>query len=134
MDIFAHLLWSVALYWQHPKRWLVGFVGFMPDMISFGPHTIASIIIGTMGKPELHTIPKYVFVMYDISHSLVVYAAVAAVLWYVWRPAFWLSFGWPLHIIIDMPTHTQEFFPTPLFWPLSDFTVSGISWATGWFM
>lgn len=36
--------------------------------------------------------------------------------------------AWPLHILIDIPTHTAEFFPTPFLWPVSNFHVDGISW------
>lgn len=133
MDIFAHFLWVFAIYWQHSKRWIAGLLGFMPDIVTFGPHTIFALINGVdMGRP--HNIEPYVYTMYDISHSLVICALGMILLWYVARAWFWLSFGWPLHIIIDLPTHTAEFFPTPLFWPFSDFYISGISWATGWFM
>jgi hypothetical protein len=136
MDILAHFLWTLAIYWQHPKRYLAAVIGFLPDILSFGPHMIYSIISGTLqfGKPELHVIPQWVFLLYDITHSIVIFAVGAALLWYFAREWFWLSWGWALHIVIDLPTHTAEFFPTPLLWPISGFTLSGISWATGWFM
>jgi hypothetical protein len=135
MDIFAHFLWTFAIYWQHSKRWLAGIIGFMPDMLSFGILFVIRIFEGiTFGKPELHSIPSYVFTLYGVTHSLIICAAGMVLLWFIARQWFWLSFGWPLHIIIDLPTHTTEFFPTPLLWPLSDFHVSGISWAVPWFM
>jgi len=36
--------------------------------------------------------------------------------------------GWPFHILLDFPFHTRAYFPSKIFWPLSDFTVDGISW------
>ena len=39
-------------------------------------------------------------------------------------------FGWPLHILLDFPFHTAEFFPTPVLWPLLNVEFDGISWAT----
>jgi hypothetical protein len=35
-------------------------------------------------------------------------------------------FGWLLHILIDIPTHLIGHFPTPMFWPLSNFKINGI--------
>lgn len=136
MDILAHFLWTFAIYWQHPKRWLAGIIGFLPDILVFGPHLILSVIAGDLvfGKPELHVIPQWVFIGYDITHSLVIFAAVAIILWFAAREWFWLSWGWALHIIIDIPTHTAEFFPTPVLWPIADIHFSGISWAAPWFM
>ena len=133
MDILAHFLWTFGIYWQHPKRWIAGVIGFMPDIVSFGPHFMLSIARGVeLGKP--HDIPSYIYAVYSISHSLVICAIGLFLLWHFAKNWFWLSFGWPLHILIDIPTHTDAFFPTPIFWPISGFEVSGISWATGWFM
>lgn len=43
--------------------------------------------------------------------------------------------GWLLHILIDIPTHTPRFYPTPFLWPLSDFNFRyGVSWGTPVFM
>jgi hypothetical protein len=134
MDTLSHYLWVVALYWQHPKRWIIGLFGALPDLLSFGPHIVESLFAGTLGRPELHTIPDYVFVMYDLTHSLVVFAVVALVLWFAARDWFWLIWGWALHILIDIPTHSAEFFPTPFLWPISDFMIDGISWGVVWFM
>jgi hypothetical protein len=136
MDIFAHFFWTVAIYWQHPKRWLAGLIGVLPDFFSFGIFFVERLATGalTRGPPALFGIPQYVHVLYDITHSAVVFAVVAGVFWFVWRDAFWLLGGWILHIIIDMPTHTDAFFPTPFLWPLSSITVSGISWGSDWFL
>ncbi|MEK7673653.1 MAG: hypothetical protein AAB371_00450, partial [Patescibacteria group bacterium] len=41
-----------------------------------------------------------------------------------------LTLAWPLHILIDIPTHSVNFYPTHFLWPMSDFFVNGISWAT----
>lgn len=46
------------------------------------------------------------------------------------------SGAWILHILMDIPVHTQEYFPTPFLFPLSDFTVNGVSsinlWIANW--
>ncbi|GAG43186.1 unnamed protein product, partial [marine sediment metagenome] len=49
----------------------------------------------------------------------------------------WLTLafcGWGFHILLDIFTHTKTFFPTPIFWPFSNFSFSGINWANKWFM
>jgi hypothetical protein len=134
MDIFAHFLWTFAIYWQHPKRWLAGFIGMVPDLLAFGPVFIMNIFTGHRGVPSLSSIPSYVYAMYNITHSLVTFTILALILWFAARKWFWLLGGWLLHIIIDVPTHTNAFFPTPFLWPISTLKFSGISWGTPWFM
>jgi len=36
--------------------------------------------------------------------------------------------AWGLHILMDIPTHSTDFFPTPFLWPFSGYRVDGISW------
>lgn len=42
--------------------------------------------------------------------------------------------AWAIHILIDIPTHSDKFFPTQFLWPLSNYKFYGIIWATPWFM
>ncbi len=84
--------------------------------------------------------------LYSISHSAVVFIAVFLLIWlarsrYIQPRAngsgtgpVWELGGWLLHILIDVPTHTYQFFPTPVFWPISGATFSGIAWSEPWFM
>ena len=37
--------------------------------------------------------------------------------------------AWPFHIILDFFTHSIEFFPTPIFWPISDYRFDGVPWS-----
>ena len=111
----------------------------MPDIFSFGPYFVL-MLLGlypmedhSHGQPSMASIPDFVHVMYQVTHSLVIYAVVIAILVLLGRRAWvWLTLGWPLHILVDMPTHTQEFFSTPFLWPLSDFSFNGISWSNPW--
>jgi len=134
MDVFAHFFWTYLVYWTHPKRFIAGVIGVLPDLCSFGPFMIGRLLRSgfVFGRPD--GIPTYVYFLYDITHSFVIFAAVALFLWYVARPAVFLLGGWGLHIIIDIPTHTDAFFPTPVLWPLFDVSFNGISWGTWWFM
>ena len=41
----------------------------------------------------------------------------------------WPMLAWPMHIIVDFFTHSIEFFPTPILWPISDYRFDGVPWS-----
>lgn len=139
MDIFAHTFWTAAVYQKlplKPRLW-AAFFGVAPDFASFGIFFIQRLWAGffQIGKPPFELIPGYVYTLYNLTHSLVVFAAVALVVYLVrGRRLWWPLLGWGLHISIDIFTHGREFFPTPFLWPVSKFTVNSFSWAEPWFM
>jgi len=49
--------------------------------------------------------------------------------YYYKRPLAFPMLAWPAHIILDFFTHSIEFFPTPILWPISDFKFDGIPWS-----
>jgi hypothetical protein len=58
----------------------------------------------------------------------------AAVLIFVLKKKiFWELGGWFLHIVIDIPTHSYEFYPTPFLWPFSELHFNGFAWGNIWF-
>jgi len=136
MDILAHFLWTFGIFFKSKDRVKAGLMGIMPDLLSFGPHMIMSLIFGTIafGKPDINSIPNSVFVFYSITHSLIIFSLVMLLIYFFTKRVYWFVFGWLIHILIDIPSHSKEFFPTPFLWPLSDFTFNGISWGTPWFM
>jgi hypothetical protein len=96
--------------------------------------------------------------LYHISHSFVVFLLLFSLGWMVRWYGFlqkgkanlgshlsagtirntstppWEMFGWFIHILMDIPTHTGLLYPTLFLWPLSDWYVDGNSWGTKWFM
>ncbi|MEA2062212.1 MAG: hypothetical protein U9P14_00815 [Gemmatimonadota bacterium] len=110
--------------------------GIMPDLLSFGLLMAVRIIQGsyTPGKPALHTIPEWLYINYNFTHSLVIAGILWAFLWWRNRELAVPFSAWIIHIMMDIPTHNSRFFPTPFLWPLSDFTVEGFSWGQRWFM
>lgn len=132
MDIFSHGLYGGVAFGRLSKRdYITAFLfGIAPDLSAFGIFFITSLISrGAIGKPNLETIPSYIFSIYDFSHSLVVFVVFFAFLWFLGYKHFAkLTLAWPLHILVDIPTHDSTFFPTPFLWPISDFSVDGISW------
>ncbi len=136
MDIFAHGFWSFAIFHRFKHKWLAAFLGVAPDIFSFGLLFFANIMGGVfhVGKPELESIPPYVFMLYNMTHSLVVFGMVFVLVYVLTKKWFVPLLAWALHILIDIPTHTHAFFPTPFLWPLSDVKISGISWSDPAFM
>jgi membrane-bound metal-dependent hydrolase YbcI (DUF457 family) len=80
------------------------------------------------GHPDQNLIPQFVHVLYNFTHSLIIFAFIFGLVWFFYRKPFLPLLAWGLHILIDIPTHSAAFFPTPFLWPVSDFMVNGISW------
>lgn len=159
MDIFSHSLWAGAVAYvakhnleKRTKHKLhIGvaiFFSIFPDLFAFGFPFIWfawNIISGQMSFSQLpgpgdsepfRLAGFWVFDLaqnlYMFSHSLVIFSLVFLIVWRILnRPAFELL-GWPLHILIDIPTHSYGFYPTPVFWPISIVSVSGVEWKTPW--
>jgi hypothetical protein len=157
MDIFAHALWTGALYKGVNKKrgepfnvWLAIFWGIFPDLFAFAPlflGLIVNLLFGNIGFSDLprpHEIEPPIqgkFSMfqltrslYNICHSAIIFTLIFCLVFVLFRKPIWEMGGWLLHIFIDIPTHSAKFYPTPFLWPLSHFHISGISWAQPWFM
>ena len=84
--------------------------------------------------PDPSLIPSYVHLLYGVSHSLLIFAAVFLVVWLIRKAPLWAMSAWGLHIAVDVFSHSEKFFPTPLLFPASEFHLDGISWADPRFM
>ncbi len=80
------------------------------------------------GHPNITDYPMFAQNLYNITHSLIVFLAVLALIWIVAKKQAWMIAGWGLHILIDIPTHSLALFPTPFLWPISNYKVNGIGW------
>lgn len=138
MDIFSHGLYGGIAFGKRSKRdYITAFLfGVGPDLLAFGPFFLF-MLLGLVAwpawglePPSSRMIPEYVYFLYSITHSLVIYGLFFALLWWLRKKNFAkLTLGWPLHILVDIPTHSNAFFPTPFLWPLSSFSVNGIPWS-----
>lgn len=148
MDIFAHGLWSAAAARfgkeKEPKLsvgWSA-FYGVFPDLFAFTVPFASRFFNLLSGHPHVpfirdDTAPQFALALnlYQYSHSLVVWALVFSIVWIICRRPRYELLAWLLHILIDIPTHTEQFFPTPLFFPISSYHFPyGISWGVPWFM
>lgn len=161
MDVFAHGLWAGAAYkaankkiqragHRSPNVWWGAFWGIFPDLFAFAIPFVwlwweilsGHLSFANLPRPEAmepapsDTLPMFrlASALYSVSHSLLVFFLVFGALWLVRRRPTWELGGWLVHILIDIPTHTYRFFPTPFLWPVSSWTFNGLSWAAPWFL
>lgn len=114
----------------------VTFWGVFPDLFAFGITFITiipSIISGNFtGRPSGMGLPAE---LYQYSHSIVIWAIIFAISWLIWKKPQLALFGWALHILIDIPSHSGTFYPTPFLFPISDWKFQyGVSWANPTYM
>ena len=132
MDTLSHALWGKGLFAYRKYRWYSFLFGALPDLFSFGIYFIHSIFFSSspvMGRPTRSEIPEWVYSLYDISHSLVIASIIIFIAYKINKEFAFPMLAWPAHIILDFFTHSIEFFPTPILWPISDFKFDGIPWS-----
>jgi len=157
MDILAHGLWAGAagrainLKKKNPlKVWWAVFWGLMPDLFAFGPAFLWlgwSLVVGNLSmadwpRPEKiepighESWPIFQLAnsLYNISHSLAIFLLMAGLVAFFAKKIPWEMGGWLLHILIDIPTHSYKFYPTPFLWPFSNWKFDGWSWGNLEFM
>ncbi|MDA3786338.1 MAG: hypothetical protein PF568_05580 [Deltaproteobacteria bacterium] len=131
MDIFSHSLWGYGLFGRH-RPWLAMAFGAMPDLVSFGAFAVIRLVNGNYvaGKPSLEIIPAWCFLLYDLSHSLLIDLLACLLVFWQNRALAFVMLAWPFHILLDIPFHTRHYFPTKFFYPLTDYFYDGIAWNT----
>lgn len=157
MDILAHGLWVAGIFRAHNLKkksknklniWKATFWGLFPDLFAF---TIPFVILfynlifkhlSILEMPHPDSLEPSAapagfglsHILYNYSHSIIIFLLVFLVVSLIFRRPVWVMSGWLIHILIDIPTHSYAFFPTPFLWPLSNLEVNGFSWGTLWFM
>lgn len=140
MDLFAHIIWTSILFYNVDSVALAVLFSVLPDILSFGPNFL--YIVFTKGFSGLRVksvrefaenLPPYVFTVYNITHSLVVFGAAFSLMWMFFGPPVYML-GWLFHILLDIPTHCRKVFPVKFLYPLSEYAFPGVNWSTKWFM
>jgi len=103
----------------------------LPDLFSFGLFGLFRVFEGSFqaGPPPVDIIPHWVIFNYNLSHSFVTALVIIAVMAIRKRRVAFAMLGWPLHIMMDFPFHTRNYFPTQFLWPLTGFSFDGIPWS-----
>ncbi|HRZ85330.1 MAG TPA: metal-dependent hydrolase [Candidatus Paceibacterota bacterium] len=162
MDIFAHTLWTgiLAIFVNQKnnikKRLNISmaiFWGLFPDLFAFTIQFLFVIInlfsgrismtgyylfdsIFRSDEPVSKSLPLFdvSHLLYGFSHSLIVFLLVFFIISLFYRKFVWVMLGWLLHIFIDIPTHNNVLYQTPIFWPISNWTFQGIAWSSTYFL
>lgn len=139
MDIVSHGLWGALGFGRRSRAsfWWAFFFGIAPDLFSFGIFLVLAFF-GLAEHPDWSSgqhpdpaqIPAYVHSAYNVTHSLIIFSIVFGVVWLTRKKPLYILSAWGLHILMDIPTHSHEFFPTPFLWPFFEFTVNGIPWSS----
>ena len=138
MDILSHGLWGAIAFGRRnrPSFWLAFFIGLAPDLLSFGILWMA-VVLGmaetpdfSRGTPPASTIPPYVHDLYNVTHSFLIFLLMFLLAWAWLKGPLWELAAWGLHVLVDVPTHSHAFFPTPVLWPVFDWKFDGWQWMT----
>lgn len=134
MDTLSHAVWGYGLFGHRGHPWLALLFGAVPDLLSFGGIITFQIFTGTFAydAPPLEMIPGWVFLTYDFTHSLLVAGILVAAIFALQKSVGFAMLAWPVHILLDVPFHTTDYFPTKFLWPLTDISVDGVSWHEPW--
>jgi hypothetical protein len=121
-----------------------GFFGVAPDFFAFTIPFAIGLYKMTFSKTPVYeffghhgTVGGFDLAsyLYQFSHSLVIFALVFILVWVLSRRPRWELIGWALHILIDIPSHSAGFYPTPFLFPISDYKfLYGVSWANQTYM
>ncbi len=156
MDILAHGLWAWAggevlrRRGHLTKRTLAAGVALTlaPDLIQMLP-VLAGVLIGQISlgeflayataNPDQEPI-KVAWVsvsanhLHCVMHSVIIAGVVSLVAWWRWPVILYPLLGWWLHIAIDVPTHSSDYYAVPIFYPISFRGFNGIAWTSPWFI
>ena len=156
MDILAHALWAGAglglarQRWAVPSKTLAATVvlAVLPDLFhllpiagwwAFGEGNLAALWAYAVAIPgQEPALPPLVaawsYHLHCVAHSAIIAGAVTLLVWAV-RRSLWIPLlGWWSHIIIDVFTHSADFYPSPVLYPITQRGFDGLAWNTPWFM
>ena len=157
MDVVAHGLWAGVGTVAAARRWGGGSRGrieasvtlavladgahLLPILawVGLGSGTWAAVLGYAMATPGTEPwLPEMVqfwsHTLHCVTHSAIVAALVTAAIRIWWRRALLPLLGWWSHIVIDVFTHSLDYYPSPVLWPLTERGFDGIAWPTPWFM
>jgi hypothetical protein len=115
----------------HPKGmewtfWAAFLFGLLPDLTSLGLYILPTVWNGS--RPVVGGIPDWIFFLYSVTHSLLGMGVILGVLILLYRPLWLPALAWPLHVGMDVFTHGDGVFLTPILWPFSECHFVGWSW------
>jgi hypothetical protein len=156
MDILAHALWAgvgtalASRKFRVERRSAVLTIALavLPDALQllpivwwvvFGAGSVAALNAYAMASPGLEPSmpPSVTFLahhLHCLMHSAVVAGAVTGVLWLIRRTLWIPLLGWWSHIVIDVFTHSTDYYPAPALYPITERGFDGLAWNLPWFL
>ena len=156
MDILAHTLWTTAvarkgnieggkmggkfkvnLFWTAFFGIFLDLFAFtIPFVLSFYKVITGQQVFGSFAtRHQVADGFNLSHTLYQYSHSLILWLLVFLVVWLIFKKPKFELLGWALHILIDIPSHSVLFFPTPFLFPISTYVFPyGIAWSNMYFM
>ena len=156
MDIVAHGLWAgigvsaASRYWAIDRKTAIATVlaAMVPDVIQLlpfvgrvlfdadGVKVLTAYVTALPGmEPALPpAVASLTHHLHCIMHSAVVAGVVTALYWIVMRSLWLPLLGWWSHIVIDVFSHSADFYPVPVLYPFTERGFDGLAWNTPWFM
>jgi len=136
MDVIAHGLWAgvgaglVQRRWALSRRTVVLTVvmAVLPDLLQLLPMAGWALV----SKEGVAALGGYIQAL--PSSEPVLAGAATVLLWAAMRSCWVPLLGWWLHIVIDVFTHSAEFYPSPVLYPITLRGFDGVAWNTPWFM
>jgi hypothetical protein len=156
MDIVAHTLWAGAgvalLSRRRPisRGTVVATLSLaaVPDVLHllpiigwwlFGEGSFAAVqgyAIAVPGQEPALPQPVQLWShnLHCVMHGAPVAAIVSLVVWAT-RRSLWIPLlGWWSHIVIDVFTHSTDYYAVPVLYPFTERGFDGIAWNTPWFL
>jgi hypothetical protein len=156
MDIVAHTLWAGMGAVAAARHWPVSAsqaraavaLAALPDI----GHLVPIALWGLLGDGTWQALRGYAFAMpgaepwlpagvqawsrtlHCVMHSAIVASIVTMLAWFWWRWVLVPLAGWWSHIVIDVFTHSSDYYPSPVLYPITERGFDGIAWPTPWFM
>lgn len=150
----SHALWAGLAGEAGRRRWQAGpgavagavVFGVAPDAVALAPvlgwaltqadpAALVTAYIWAMPGSE----PTLPFVVAELAHHAhcfmhsAVIAALATIIAWVRRPALLLPLsGWWTHIVLDVATHSDDYYAVPFLYPFSTWGIDGIEWTNPW--
>ena len=154
MDIVSHALWAGAAA-EVIRRTRGSSAGAFATTVALGAAPDIGHLIPVLGwsltqsEPAavLHqyiaatpgTEPPMPWLVRELSHHLhclfhsIVVLSLLTLLVSRIRPGWtWILAGWWLHVVLDIPTHSSEYYGVPILYPFSEWSFDGVAWTTPW--
>ncbi|MFH1209351.1 MAG: hypothetical protein V1663_01000 [archaeon] len=130
MDPIAHTLWTYPVFMKNKYWKLALFFGVLPDI-----PLMMFIIYNLLMTGTINVNTPYVFyILQRILHSLIIILPVVLILFLIFKTKVLFLFALPLHIVIDIFTHSKYIFQHKPFFPFSDYSFNGINWFSPYFI